>query len=139
MGDLYVPAINAFVEKMIQDRRSEFTKAQKKEDNWTTKSPTQNGGLPKWPKVAPQSDKATITNTIDRKPNQEALIGGSIIKASVDDAVKAIKTGATKTFDERIVAFLKKANDEGRDLTQDEKKKIEEIKLSRTQQYLREL
>jgi len=140
LGDLYVPAINAFVEKIVQDRRKEFTKFEKKKENWTTKKPTQNADLPAWPKQAPQPDGNLLPNDVDRKqPNTEPLIGGIIAKASVDEAAKAIKTGATKTYDEQVVNILKTAHDESRDLYEDEKKKIAEIKKSRTYQFLKEV
>ena len=139
LGDLYIPSINAFVEKMVQDRRKEFTKATKKESNWTTKKPKQNGALPAWPKNAPQHDKKVLNNDVNRKPNEEALIGGKIIKASVNDAVLAIKSGATKSFDQQIVDILKRADDEKRDLTTSEKAHINNLKQTRTREYVREV
>ena len=139
LGELYVPAINAFVEKIVQDRRKEFTSATKKESNWTTEKPTQNGDLPAWPKNAPQHDKKVIPNDVDRKQNQEALIGGNIVKASVNKAAYAIKTGSTIGYDRQIVEILKKANNESRELTNKERDRIVELKKTRTQNYIRKV
>jgi hypothetical protein len=140
MGSLYVPAINAFVEELIQDRRKEFTKLQtKKENDWTLESSTQNADLPEWPQIADQHDKRVLPNDIDREPNGEALLGGKILKASVNDAVLAIKSGETNKYDKEIVEILKVAHDQSRDLTKQEKHYINELKKIRTSMFLKEV
>lgn len=137
IGDLYVPAINAFVEEIVQERRKDFVKLQKqKKDNWTLQPQTQNADLPKWPKSPEQTDAKTLPNDVDRTPNKEPLIGGIIVKSSVDNMAKAIKQGSTKSYDSKIVSILKNA--QGRDLTEKEKTEINEIKKTRTMAYIKE-
>jgi len=138
IGELYMPAINTFVEKIVQKRRKNFTsREEKKGGNWTLDPPTQNGALPKWPKVVQRRDKTNLNNDINRNFDREPLIGGKIVKASIDDTVVAIKSGATKPYDEKIVSILKRADNESRDLTKEEKNKINELKKARTHEYLR--
>jgi len=139
IGTLYVPAINAFVEELVQERRKEYTDMQqKKEGHWTLDKADQNADLPKWPAIAEQHDKMVLPNDVDRKPNDEPLIGGKILKASVDDVVLAVKCGATKNYDERIVEVLKMAHDQNRDLSVTEKNYINDVKQRRTMEYLKE-
>lgn len=138
VGELYVPAINSFVDQLVQERREVFTKMQKNDkEDWTLAPTTQNGDLPAWPQVKLQHDKTVLPNDVDRKED-EPLIGGKILSASIDNAVSAIKTGKTLNYDEQIVNILKKANVEKRDLNDSEKKNIAELKIKRSKEYIKE-
>lgn len=140
LGTLYVPAINAFVEELVQERRKEFTSLEdKKEGNWTLEPTTQNGDLPKWPQIAAQHNKKVLPNDVNRDPNGEALLGGKVLKASVNDVVMAVKCGETKNYDGQIVEILKVAHDQNRDLTVKEKHYISELKRMRTFDFLKEV
>ena len=137
LGDLYVPAINAFVDGIIQERRKDFVKkTEQKSGNWTLDPPKQNADLPKWPSIAKQHDNTVLHNQVDRKPD-EALVGGKIVKASIDQTVAAIKTGETLDYDAKIVDVLKKANEEKRDLNSSEKEQINNLKKARSEKYLK--
>lgn len=121
---LTVPPINTIVAKMEKERLESY-KTEKKE-NWTTSTDdkNQNGSLPKWPKTAPQRDK-----------NKE-LTGGLTV-ADVTQMVINMKNGAAVEYDAAILAILKEADTERRELTQVERKAVSDLKIARTRALLK--
>lgn len=134
---LLVPPINTIVAKLEEERRGSF-KAEK-ESHWSQNlgDKKQQGSLPAWKKNAPQHDKMVLNNDPDRFNGKEVeeLIGGLRI-ADVDRAVMAIKTGETLEYDAAIIAILKEADADRRELTSVERKAISDLKISRTRSIL---
>jgi len=144
---LSVPPMSAYVEDLRQKRLAEDWKPSK-EDNWTTTKPNQNGFLPSWPKTAPQHDKFSLNNDPDRfkgiknmvdgkADNKIMPLVGNITTAQVDNVVKSIKTGESIDYDSAIVAILKSAEEEKRELTDVEKKAVVDLKVARTQKFIK--
>lgn len=143
---LPVPPLNALVEKMRQARVEKDWK-ESKESHWSQSEKKQQGSLPKWPKQAPQHDKVVLNNDPSRFESLEAsdtqLTGGkikpligNITTADVDRAACAIKTGASIDYDTAIIAILKQADSEKRELTAIERKAIVDLKVSRTKELI---
>lgn len=148
-GDLSVPPINALVEKMRQKRLAEDYKVNKN-SHWshTFNEKKQQGSLPKWNKNAPQHDKPVLNNDPDRfagtnadpvefhTENIQPLIG-DITTADVDKVATMIKTGQSAEFDGAIMAILRLAHNEKRELSNVERKTIVDLKVARTEQMMR--
>jgi len=146
-GDLSLPPINALVEKLRKERRSDLKVD--KSSNWTVTfdDKAQNGALPKWPKNAPQHDKLVLENDPNRfsgtnddptsfhNDTIKPLIG-NITTADVHNIADAVKTGKTVEFDTAMLAILRLANDERRELSNVEQKTIVNLKIARTKSLL---
>lgn len=133
---LLIPPINTMVAQLEADRRKKLKT--EKSSNWTQQEKDQNQGLPDWPKNAPQHDKMVLNND-PRRVNQDSpqeLLGGKLTTAHIDNAVRAIKAGATLEYDAAIVAILKEADAEKRELTPVEQKAVSDLKISRTKAAL---
>lgn len=135
---LTVPPINALVEKMRQDRfAKDYHPEKSKHWSFNFKS-DQNGSLPKWPK----SPDPKGVNQYDPEqwnrdhPEAEEIVKG-VTKASIDELVHKIKSGETREHDSAIVAILKQANLENRDLTAIEQSTISHLKIARTNAFLK--
>ncbi len=61
---------------------------------------------------------------------------GNITTADVDRLARTVKTGKTIDFDTAIVAILREAELEKRELTTVEQKTISDLKISRTKAVL---
>lgn len=147
-GDLSVPPMNALVEKIRQKRLAEDYKVDKN-SHWshTFNEKKQQGSLPKWDKNAPQHDKPVLNNDPDRfagtnddpvefhTENIKPLIG-DITTADVDRVATMIKTGQSAEFDGAIMAILRLAHNEKRELSNVERKTIVDLKISRTEQMM---
>lgn len=157
-AELSVPPINAVVEKKILERRSEYWH-EKKEPNWTVSfdDKKQQGKLPRFPKNAPQNDKIVLNNdprrfenadtlpihedqqlndaTHGEKPNITPLVG-TITRADVNKLAEQIKTGESVEYDAAIVAILKEADRDSRELTDVEQKTVSNLKIARTKALL---
>lgn len=147
-GDLTVPPINVLVEKMRQKRLAEDYNVNKK-PHWshTFNEKKQQGSLPKWNKNAPQNDKLALNNDPDRFPgtNDDPIefhtekikpLVGNITTADIDRVVARIKTGQAVEYDSAIMAILRLAHDEKRELSNVEQKTIVDLKIARTNQMM---
>jgi hypothetical protein len=145
---LSVPPIAALVEKMRQARFDKDWEVMKK-PHWSQGSEhkTQQGSLPKWPKNAPQHNKIVLENDPSRfsslDANETQLTGGNvkpligdITTADIDRVAYGIKTGEAIDFDTAIVAILKQADSEKRELSSIERKAVADLKLARTKNLL---
>lgn len=145
-GDISVPPINALVEKNIQDR--EDWEVDKK-PHWsiTFDDKKQQGALPRLSKNAPQHDKIVLNNDPRRfegknnslkgeKPSIKPLVG-NITQADISGVAEKIKTGSSVEYDSAIVAILRDAERETRELTNVERKTISDLKTARTNAMLK--
>ena len=146
-GDLSVPPINVLVEKLRKARRAEL-KVDKK-PNWTVTfdDKAQNGALPAWPKNAPQHDKPVLCSDADRftgtttdptKIHKDTIkpLVGNITTADIHNVADAVKSGKTAEFDTAMLAILRFADEERRELSSLEQKTISNLKVARTQSLL---
>lgn len=147
-GDLTVPPINALVEKIRQKRLAKDYKVDKK-SHWshTFNEKKQQASLPKWEKNAPQHDKYVLSNDPDRfsgtnddpvnfhKDKIRPLVG-NITTADVDRVAINIKTGQSVDFDSAMMAILRLAHNEKRELSDVERKTIVDLKIARTEQMM---
>lgn len=141
-GDLSMPPINALVEKIRQKRLAEEYST-KKTSHWshTFNEKKQQGSLPKWSKNAPQHDKLVLNNDPDRfsgtqdAPKIKPLVG-NITTADVDQVATSIKTGQSSEYDNAIMAILRLAHSEKRELSNVEQKTIVDLKIARTTQMM---
>lgn len=147
-GNLSMPPISALVEKIRQKRLAEDYKVDKN-PHWshTFDEKKQQGSLPTWSKNAPQHNKHVLGNDPDRFSGTNAdpvtfhtetihpLVGG-ITTADVDRVAANIKTGASSEFDNAIMAILRLAHSEKRELSDVERKTVVDLKISRTKQMM---
>jgi len=154
---LPVPPINALVEKLRQNRASELKTD--KSSNWTHTydEKRQTGALPKWKKNTGQADKIVLNNDPSRftsikslptstdqrtneanrsKSNKIKPLIGNITTADMDYVASAVKTGKAIDFDTAIVAILREANNDRRELTGIEQKTISDLKIARTKHLM---
>lgn len=135
--DLTIPPINAIVEKMREDRMKDYKPV--KESHWTIdfNDKEQNGDLPAWPK---SPDTKGINhydlNQWNKKHPESAEVVKGVTKSDVDTVIHGIKTGRSLEFDTAIVAILRQADAEKRDLSDIERKTITQIKCARTKHFL---
>lgn len=145
---LSVPPMAALVEKMRQARLEKDWDVMKK-PHWsqTTDEKKQQGALPKWPKQAPQHKKPVLNNDPQRftslKANDTQLTGGkikplvgNITTADVHRIADGIKKGETVDYDTAILAILKQADAEKRELTSPERKAVVDLKIARTKSLM---
>lgn len=148
-----VPPINVLVEKMRQNRLSEYE--EKVEPHWTLSydDKSQNGSLPEWPKMTGQHDKIVLNNDprrfentsnmpvhTDRQKNEDARsnttniesLHGTITASSMAKVADCIKQGDSVDYDTAITAILRQADSEERELTPIEQKAIVDLKVART-------
>lgn len=148
-GNLSVPPMSALVEKIRQKRLAEDYNVDKS-PHWSHafNEKKQLGSLPKWQKNAPQHDKPVLNNDPDRFAGTNAdpvefhtekiqLLVGNITTADVDKVATMIKTGQTTEFDGAIMAILRLAHNEKRELSNVEQKTIVDLKVARTEQMMR--
>lgn len=157
-GQLSVPPINALVEKLQQDRMKEWDT--KKESHWSLEfnDKKQQGSLPRLSKNAPQHDKIVLNNdprrfegasalptsttqsendvTHGEKPDITPLVG-KITRADIHNVAEKIKKGASVEYDAAIVAILREADKDTRELTGAEKEAIGNLKVARTKAMLK--
>jgi len=158
-GEISVPPINALVEKQIQERMSDDWKVDKK-SHWSVSfnDKKQQGSLPRLSKNAPQHDKIVLNNdprrfegagslptsatqsendaTHGQKPNIKPLVG-NITQADIAGVAEKIKTGSSVEYDSAIVAILRDAERETRELTDVERKTVAGLKTARTNAMLK--
>ncbi len=135
-SDLQVPLINSLVARLRNARNTEYNVEQKKAD-WTTKKPTQNKGLPEWPKQPAQHEKIVLNDDQRRFDGESPTpLVGRVTKAQVNALAAAIKTGASLDYDNAIKAILVTADQGKRELTEEERKLIQDLKIDRTRALL---
>ena len=156
---LSVPPVAALVEKLRQDRLANDYKTEK-QSHWSISlnEQQQNGSLPKWSKNAPQHDKMVLNNDPDRfsglsqlptstnqavndrarsnKGSVKPLVG-DITTADVDKVVSCVKTGKAIEYDAAIVAILREADVEQRELSPVEQRTIADLKMARTKAMIK--
>jgi hypothetical protein len=144
---LSAPPISVLVEKMRQARLTNWNT--NKQEHWSQGSEhkKQQGDLPKWPKNTSQHDKTVLENDPRRFENvtindtqitggQLKPLIGDITTADIDRAIHGIKTGASIDYDTAIIAILKQADKEQRELTNVERKAVCDLKIARTKALL---
>jgi hypothetical protein len=159
-AQISVPPMSILVEKLRQKRLDDDWKESKKSSHWTVtmSGKDQNKGLPDWPRSPSQHDKIVLNNDPRRfepvknmpvnpeqskndsargKANEPKSLLGGITTATADSMARAIKTGQTIDFDTAMVAILREAEQEKRELTSVEQKAIADLKLARTQALLK--
>jgi len=147
-ADLCTPPINVLVEKMRQKRLAEDYKVDKNA-HWshTFNEKTQQGSLPKTPKNAPQHNKHVLGNDPDRfsGTNTDPVnfhtetihpLVGNITTADVNKIASNIKTGQSSEYDNAIMAILRLAHTEKRELSDIERKTVVDLKVARTTQMM---
>ncbi len=149
-----VMPINAVVEKMRQNRMEDWKTEKSSRWSQTFDEKKQQGSLPKWKKNFEQHDKVVLNNDPARfeptqnlpvhadQPKNDAarsrsntiipLIGG-ITTADIHRVADHIKSGASVDFDTAIIAMLREAEKEERELTPVEQKTVSELKIARTE------
>ena len=86
---------------------------------------------------AAQHDHIVLQNDPKRFTSEKTKpIIGNITKADVNKLVSAIKTGETLEYEAAMIAILKEADAEKRELTAVERKAIADIKKARTKEFL---
>lgn len=147
-GNLSVPPINVLVEKMRQKRLAEDYKVSKT-PHWshTFDEKKQQGSLPTWDGNVSQHDKyvlnndpgrfsGTNTNPVEFHTEKIHPLVGNITTADVDKVATHIKTGQTAEYDTAIMAILRLAHNEKRELSNVEQNTIADLKIARTKQII---
>ncbi|KKL57657.1 hypothetical protein LCGC14_2233210, partial [marine sediment metagenome] len=135
-------------------RLSDYWK-ENKEAHWsqTTDEKKQQGDLPKFPKNAPLHDKIVLNNDPRRfegensmpihadQSKNDALHGkkqtikplvGNITTADIHRIADKIKTGSSVDYDTAMVAIIREAEKEKRELTAVEQNAVARLKIART-------
>lgn len=145
---LAVPPINVLVEQIRQKRLAEDYHPEKT-SNWTHSydDKAQLGSLPKTKKNTGQHDKVVLNNDPDRftsssvdpttidKAKITPLVG-KITTADIHRVADGIKTGGSTDYDTAMMAILRLAHDERRELTAIERNTIVNLKIARTNKLL---
>lgn len=148
---LSMPPMNVLVEKLRQDRLPDFRADESQEQSWTLAYDGQNGSLPSWKKnynqVKPEQtnlqndpsrfDEIKADNMVKGKnKNKLTPVTASLNRGDLDCVVNSIKLGHSLDYDAAIVAILKQADIEKRELTPIEQKTVSNLKISRTRAML---
>jgi len=145
VSDLTMPPMNILVETIRQKRLADDYNVDKK-PHWshTFDEKKQQGSLPSWSKNAPQHDKIVLNNDPARfsasndataKQSIKPLIG-DITTADVHKVADGIKEGHSIEYDNAILAILRLAHDEGRELTGIERNTVVNLKTARTKKLM---
>jgi len=159
-GEIAVPPVNALVEFNRKERMNENWETTKS-PHWsqTTNEKKQQGSLPKLKKNIGQHDKVVLNNDPRRfqesgnlptsaiqsendaahgkKPKIKPLVG-NITTADVDSIAEKIKTGHSVEYDAAIVAILRDAERERRELGDVEQRTIANLKIARTKAMMKQ-
>lgn len=160
-ADTSVPPMSALVEFNRQERLEDWDT--NKKPHWSQSSEKkQQGSLPKWPKNPAQHDKIVLNNDPRRfeskghlptqsgsqhgsesgakrkteKPGIKPLTG-NITVADVHVVTEKIKTGYSVEYDAAILAILRDAERDKRELTAVEQSTIANLKMARTKAMLK--
>lgn len=144
--DLIVPPINILVEKIHAKRvASEYNV--EKDKNWSISfnDKKQQGSLPRFPKNVSQNNKTIIGDPSRFKGSSDPVqsihenaepLTGSITKADINRVATQIKIGGSSDRDVTILAILRLADEERRELSEIEQKTIVDLKIARTKALL---
>ncbi len=155
---LPVMPMQALVEKLRQKRAQDYWKPEKT-SHWSQSydEKKQQGSLPSWPKNTGQHDKIVLNNdprrfeTMNNLPtdtdqskndaarsnsNKITPLVGNISTADIDRVASMIKTGQSIDYDTAMVAILREAEMEKRELSPVEQKAISDLKQARTNKML---
>lgn len=138
---------NILVEKLQSDRMDDWKT--EKSDHWshTFNEKKQQGTLPKWPKQPDQQESITLANDPRRfkdcssdptkwNTSKVSPLVGTITTASIHKVAEGIKTGVSVDYDAAIIAILREADLEERELTKVEQMTIADLKIARTRALL---
>lgn len=147
-ANLDMPPINVLVEKIRQKRMADDYKVDK-ESHWSHSfnEKKQQGSLPKWKGNAPQSDAVLLANDPSRFTGSKCNatdfhedtikpLVGNITTADIHRVADGIKKGASVDFDTAMLAILRLAHDERRELTSIERRTVVDLKKARTNKLL---
>ena len=157
-SQLSVPPINVLVDKLQQNRMEEWT--ENKKTHWSLEfdDKKQQGELPRLSKNVSQNDKIILNNDPRRFENTSTLptsaiqsendvnhgkkhdivpLVGKISHTDIHAVASKIKTGESVEYDTAIVAILREADKNSRELTNVEKKTISNLKIARTEAMLK--
>lgn len=146
---LSVPPIAALVEKNRQDQMKTIWKTDNQE-HWTVSfdDKEQLGDLPRSNKIKLQHDNMvlgndprrfeslTVSNNIIEKGKIQPMVG-DIKKSDLERVASSIKSGESLEHDTVIIAILKQAEKEQRELTLIEQQEISRLKIARTNKLLK--
>ena len=122
---LEMPPIQEVVAKLREERMKDWKPDIK--PHWSTQNAkdqkAQLGALPKWPKIPQQPEPLS--------PDLKTTT------ADIDRVVNAVKTGQSLDYDTAMVAILQQAEKEQRELSGVERKAIADLKIARTQAFLK--
>lgn len=157
-ANISVPPINVLVEKLRQNRASEYKTDKSPHWSQTYDEKKQQGALPSWPGQSAQHDKISLNNDPRRfegtnnmpvhynQPENDSAraktttikpLIGSITTADIDSVVNGIKSGQAVDFDTAMTAIIKQADDEKRELTPIERKAVVDLKIARTKSLIK--
>jgi len=132
------------IEKLLESATSTYVKH--RSDAGDLVVPPLNA-LVAWNKNAPQHDKYVLNNDPDRfsGTNSDPVnfhtekiqpLIGNVTTADVNKVADSIKTGESGEFDGAIMAILRLAHNEKRELSDVERKTIVDLKVARTEQMM---
>ncbi len=151
------PPMSAIVEQARNERMKDWETKQTPHWSQTFNEKKQQGSLPSWKKNVGQHDKMVLNNDPNRFKGLEGLptnveqskndairdknidikpLIGNVTTAHVDKLARSVKTGQTIDFDTAMVAILREAEQEKRELTSVEQKTISDLKIARTKSIL---
>jgi len=124
-------------EKTRKERLNDWKPDVQKHWTLSFNNEEQLGDLPEWPDMKNQHDKIVTPND-DRRFKGDSVepLVGNITKADANKLAYQIKTGASLDYDTAIVAILRESETQKRELTEVEKKAINDLKIKRTQSLL---
>ena len=126
---------------MKHERMSKLEDTKKSHWSQTFDEKKQQGQLPKFPGNAPQHDKIVLNddprrfNSDQEKPTVKPLVG-NITTADIDRVAERVKTGDSVDYDTAIVAIIRDAEEEKRELTSIERNAVAKLKIARTKAML---
>ncbi len=157
-GEISTPPISALVEFQRQERMDDWET--KKETHWsqTGNEKKQQGALPKWPKNVAQHEKIVLNNDPRRfqdkgnlptstsqsendtghgkKPKIKPLVG-DLTTADAHSIAEKIKTGHSVEYDAAILAILRDAERDKRELSNIEQQTVSNLKIARTKAMMK--
>jgi len=147
-ASISVPPLAVVVEKLRQERMADWKTD--KQPNWTLEfdDKKQLGDLPRFPKspgqhteIALENDPRRFESGGDLRKQEKAEpkpLSGDFTTADVDRVTERIKIGKSRDFDAAIAAVLCEAEDQRRELTEEERQAIVQLKIARTEAMVKE-
>ena len=156
-SDLSVPPINVLVEKMREDRMKNWNENKTSHWSHSFNEKKQQGDLPRFPGNAPQHDKIVLNadprrfegsdnmpihanqadnDAIHGKKQEIKSLVGNITTADIHRVTDRIRSGDSVDYDTAVVAILREAEKETRELTSVEQNAVSKLKIARTKAML---